>query len=180
MASLIGHTLIGVEFASAAAYDVGVSTSPALCLAAIVASNLPDLDLFGPFFGLPVRRTHRQASHSLLVLAGLVLLAAWIWQWLPGGLQLRLCLVWSVALFSHPILDVVTTDSATAARGFGIPLFWPLVSRRWYVRRPIYRPVELKAYISLNEGVWKGLLVEIGLLAPLSIALVLLGRLLGI
>lgn len=178
MASPIGHTLVGVGFASAAAYAMGVPTSPALCLGAIVASNLPDLDLFGPFFGLPIRRTHRQASHSLLVLAGLVLLAAWIWRWLPGGLQLRLCLAWSVALLSHPILDVFTTDSATAARGFGIPLFWPLVAQRWYVRRPIYRPAGLKAYVCLNKGVWKGLLVEIGLLAPLSIALALLGHLL--
>jgi membrane-bound metal-dependent hydrolase YbcI (DUF457 family) len=157
---------------------MGVPTSPALCLGAIVASNLPDLDLFGPLFGLPIRRTHRQASHSLLVLVGLVLFAAWIWSWLSGDLQPGLWLAWSVALFSHPILDVITTDSATATRGFGIPLFWPFTSQRWYVRRPIYRPVGLKAYVTLNEGVWKGLLVEICLLAPLSIAAALLGHLL--
>jgi len=92
-------------------------------------------------------------------------------------MNVGLGLAWSAALLSHPLLDVTTTDPGTAARGFGIPLFWPVLNRRWYVRRPIYRTVQLKAYFTASDLVWRSLLAEVSVLGPVSLILVLGGYL---
>jgi membrane-bound metal-dependent hydrolase YbcI (DUF457 family) len=152
----------------------GTAPSPVLWIGAIVASNVPDFDLVGLAAGLSVRRVHRRATHSLLVLAGLAFLANAAWRLVPGAADPGLSLAWSAALFSHPILDVLTTGPRDGAGGFGIPLFWPLSSRRWYLARPVYRSIPLRAYLSSADEVWRGLSIEVSLLAPLTLALVLL------
>lgn len=87
-----------------------------------VLGILPDLDIFIPMGGAVADFTyHRSFSHSVLVLAALSPLSAWLivrlhpaqkshrWQWLW-----LTCLV----LLTHPVLDAFTI--------YGTQLFWPL------------------------------------------------------
>ncbi len=174
MASPVGHALVGLGLAAAVAHTTGTPDSSALWLGAVVASGLPDLDLIGAAFGLPSRSAHRYATHSVLVLGALVLAAAWVWTRLPAGVDPGLGLAWAAALFSHPLLDLVSTGPATAARGHGIALLWPLSSRRWFLQRPILSTVDLTACRSVVEA-WKAIGSEIYCLGPASVVLILLG-----
>ncbi len=150
MASPIGHTVIGVGLATLVLQSGNAEASPLFWLGAIVASNLPDIDLIGLLLGLPFQRAHRQSTHSLLVLAAL-LLAVWLLHAvIQGPISLVYFLAWGVALLAHPLLDVVTTGPTDAAAGFGIPLFWPLSSRRWALRRPLFRSAPIRAYRSIK------------------------------
>ncbi len=176
MASPVGHALVGSALAAAVAQATGTPSSPALWLGAIIASGVPDLDFIGPIFGLSSRRVHRHATHSLLVLGGLILLGAWGWSRLPGDVEPGLGLAWAAALLSHPLLDLVSTGPGTAARGFGVAMLWPLNSRRWFLRQPILRTAQLAACRSGKET-WKGIGLEISSLGPACLILVLLSHL---
>lgn len=173
MASPVGHALVGIGAAALVAKVTGTAPSSACWIGAIVASSIPDLDLIGVIVGLPVHHVHRRATHSLLVLGGLALVVMSAWSLMLGIANPGLGLAWSAALFSHPLLDVITTGPRDAAGGFGIPLFWPLSSRRWYLASPVYRSIPLAAYLSSAEEVWRGLWTEVSLLGPLSGTLVL-------
>ncbi len=177
MASPAGHALVGLGLAAAVAQATGTPSSPALWLGAIVASGVPDLDFVGTIFGLASRRVHRHATHSLLVLGGLILLGAWGWSRLPGDVEPGLGLAWAAALLSHPLLDLAGTGPTVAARGFGIALLWPLNSRRWFLRQPILRTAQLTACRSTEEFC-KAIGPELSSLAPVLIILVLLSALL--
>lgn len=177
MASPVGHALVGMGLAAAVAQATSTPASPALWLGAVVASGLPDLDLVSVIFGLSHRRVHRHATHSLLVLGGLILLAAWAWTLLPGSVEPAFGLAWAAALLSHPLLDLVTTGPAVAIRGFGIALLWPVLSRRWFLQHPIFYTPDFTACRSTGE-VWKALLPEVYCLGPASLLVVLLGHLL--
>ncbi len=176
MASPIGHALVGIGLAAAISEATGAPSSPALWLGAVIASGLPDLDLLGRIFGLPARRIHRHATHSLLLLGGLILMAAWAWPRLAGGLDSGIGVAWAVALLSHPLLDLVTTGPAVAARGAGLALLWPVVSRRWFLQHPLFAAGEFTGCRSLSEA-WKALVPEVYLLGPMSIGIMLLGHL---
>ncbi len=177
MASPIGHVVTGVGIAGAVAATLGVDGTLTLWAGAAVASCLPDLDLVPSLWGVPFRRTHRKASHSLLVLAPLIGLS-WIAVYssdLP--LDRRLMAAWTAALLSHLLLDVLCTGPVLGRRGHGIPLFWPLARRRWFVRQPMVPEVDLL------EEVTPGLLVrtclqELVHLGPAAAALLVLGHLL--
>ncbi len=175
MASPVGHAFIGLGLAAAVTEATGAPTSAALWLGAIVASGLPDLDLLGRNFGLPARRVHRHATHSLLVLGGLILMAAWAWPLLGVGVEPGIGLAWAAALLSHPLLDVVTTGPALAARGAGIPLLWPIISRRWFLQHPLFAAGEFMKCQSRGQA-WKALLPEVYFLGPMSIGIILLGH----
>jgi membrane-bound metal-dependent hydrolase YbcI (DUF457 family) len=150
MASPLGHGLIGVGIAASVVPIFGVQPSLVYWLGAVVASNVPDADLIGLTIGLPLNRTHRLATHSLLVLAGLLLLVYLLQIVEPRLIPPEYFLAWALALLSHPMLDVITTGPKDAASGFGIPLFWPLCSRRWAVHHPIYHSAPLRAYRSVK------------------------------
>ncbi|HWT82504.1 MAG TPA: metal-dependent hydrolase, partial [Candidatus Methylomirabilis sp.] len=64
MASPVGHVVVGMGLAGAAAGALGMESGLALWAGAAVASCLPDLDLIPWIWGVPFRRTHRKASHS--------------------------------------------------------------------------------------------------------------------
>jgi len=176
MASPVGHALIGLGLAAAVAEATGTPSSPALWLGAIVASGVPDLDFVGTIFGLASRRVHRHATHSLLVLGSLILVAAWAWTLLPGEVEPGLGLAWAAALLSHPLLDLAGTGPVAAARGFGVALLWPLSSRRWFLRQPVLRTAQLTACRSTEEFC-KAMGPELSSLAPALIVLVLLSTL---
>jgi membrane-bound metal-dependent hydrolase YbcI (DUF457 family) len=174
MASPFGHALVGIGLAALSVPTLGVSPSAAVWIGSVIASGLPDLDYVGAMFGISPERVHRKASHSLLVLATIVLFVA--------GLSPRLNLVgrdlvvvWSLALLSHPIVDLVATGPQAAYKGFGLPLFWPLWSRRWYLHRPLVRPPTLEQYRS--GAIWRLLLPELTLFGPACLGMVLLGGL---
>ena len=142
--------MVGLASAAVTAKVVGASPSPELWLGAFVASGLPDLDLVPAAFGLSGPRFHRTASHSLLVIATL---AAGIWVLLPAlpmTVSTATLWVWIVTLISHPVVDVVTTGPELARRDYGIPLFWPLVRRRWFLERPILNTADFSACRSLR------------------------------
>jgi membrane-bound metal-dependent hydrolase YbcI (DUF457 family) len=172
MASPVAHVLVGLGCAAVVAKATGMPASPELWLGAIVSSCLPDFDFLGVVFRRSARCFHRHATHSLLVLLGFILVAMLTLKSLPGGIDADLGLAWSAALLSHPLVDTVTTGPALAARGAGIPLFWPILSRRWFLRRPFFPTIDLMACRSLRE-VWKGVLRENYYLAPATFILVL-------
>lgn len=176
MASPIGHVLVGVGLAAGVARATGAEASPALWVGTAVASCVPDLDLIGVLFGLSVRRVHRQATHSLVALCGLILMLGCVWSLLPDEMGLGLALAWSVALLSHPVLDVLTTGPKVEDTGFGIPLLWPLTSRRWFLRHPIVDTDGLMRVRSLRE-VCDVLLPEIYVLGPVLVAMLLIDHL---
>jgi membrane-bound metal-dependent hydrolase YbcI (DUF457 family) len=150
MASPIGHSVVGVGLAALVVQMGGAEASPIFWLGAIVASNLPDIDLIGLTLGLPFQRAHRQATHSLLLLAALFL-AVWLLHAVSQGpIPSVYFVAWGVALLAHPLLDVVTTGPTDAAAGFGIPLFWPLSARRWALCRPLFRSAPIRAYRSIK------------------------------
>ncbi len=160
--------MVGLASAAVTARVVGASPSPQLWLGAVVASGIPDLDLVLAAFGLSGPRFHRNASHSLLVIATFA--AAGLWFLLPAlpvTVPAATLWVWIVALISHPVVDVVTTGPELAGRDYGIPLFWPLVRKRWFLERPILDMADLSACRSLHD-VWVAVRPELLRLGPAS------------
>jgi membrane-bound metal-dependent hydrolase YbcI (DUF457 family) len=125
--------------------------TPVYWIGVLLASGLPDLDLLLGRFGLAGPRYHRNGSHSFLLLGGLVAGTFLLQASLFAASSRGLLMCWGVALFSHPLLDIVTTGPDLAARGYGIALLWPFSRRRFFVRRPVVRTPELERC----EGMWQ-------------------------
>jgi membrane-bound metal-dependent hydrolase YbcI (DUF457 family) len=176
MASPIGHALVGIGLAAIAAPLAAVSPSPALWVGAVIASGAPDLDILGCLLGLDHERVHRSATHSLIVLGLFVLAALWVSRRFAGVVNPDLILVWSVVLLSHPLVDLVTTGPPITATSYGVGLFWPVVSRRLYVRRPLVRPPSLDHYTSGH--IWHRLWPEVRLFGSACVTLLVLGHVL--
>ena len=119
MASPVGHVMVGLACAAVAARVTGTTHSPQLWIGAFVATGIPDLDYVPALFGVRRPHMHRNASHSLFVM-GAIVAGAWLALGLvPYTVSSGTLWVWAVALFSHPLVDVVTTGPVTAARGYG-------------------------------------------------------------
>jgi len=172
LASPLAHALVGVGSAAAVAYVTGIPPSPTLWVGSVIFSGLPDLDFAVKVLGLSRRSFHRQATHSLLVLAAFIVVLFTLWGMFEGDVDTNLVLAWSAALFSHPVLDAITTGPALGARGAGIPLLWPVHSRRWFLQSAI-PTVNLFACRSLRET-YKGLLRENAFFGVVTFVLVLL------
>jgi len=151
--------------------------TPALWAGAAVAGCLPDLDLLPSLWGVPYRRTHRQASHSIFVLAPLVALAFAAAHALDAPLDWRIMAAWTAALLSHLGLDVLCTGPVLGQLGHGIPLFWPLTRRRWFVRQPMVPEVDLLRDATPGLIV-RACLRELVLLGPAAGALLVVPHLL--
>jgi membrane-bound metal-dependent hydrolase YbcI (DUF457 family) len=137
MASPVGHAMVGLAAAAVVARATGAPHTPVLWAGSVIAAGLPDLDLALPLLGLKGAHFHRHASHSLLVIAGLLVAAGITLAARPMLVDWRIAVAWSLALVSHPLVDVVMTGPATAARGHGVALLWPLSTRRWFLARPL-------------------------------------------
>ena len=167
MASPIGHMMVGFAATAVAARVVGEPSSPALWAGAFVAVGLPDLDLALVAVGLRGPHIHRNASHSLLVIVALVLAAWFVLPQLSIAVPGTLLSVWTVALLSHPLVDVITCGPVAAGDGYGIALLWPLSRKRWSMERPVLETADFKSCRSVRD-VWVGVLPEIVRLGPAS------------
>ncbi len=167
MASPVGHLMVGFASAAVAARVVGEPSSPQLWFGAFVAVGLPDLDLALMAVGLRGPHIHRNASHSLLVIAVLVLAAWFALPQLPIAIPDTLLWVWTAALVSHPFVDVITCGPVAAGDGYGIALLWPLSRKRWSMERPVLETADFGACRSVRD-VWVGVLPEIVRLGPAS------------
>ena len=161
--------------AALAANVTDTPPSTALWLGAVVASGLPDLDLLTEIIGRKGPQYHRNASHSLFVLA---VVSAAIFVVVPGGgLDEGVAIAWIVALLSHPFLDLVTTGPETADLGYGIALLWPFSKRRFYVPRPIVVSPNLEGCRSVAD-VWREVRVEVLTLVPLAVCIIVVAAML--
>ncbi len=177
MASPVGHVVVGIGVAGAVAGLLEAGNTPALWVGAGIAACLPDLDVVPILWGVSHRKVHRQASHSILILAPLVLLT-WVAAYaLPLAVDWRLMAPWTIALASHVALDVLCTGPVLGQQGLGVPLFWPMTPRRWSVIRPIFPEVDLLDGVPPGT-IGRQCLQELLRLSPASVALVFLGHLL--
>lgn len=135
MASPVGHVALGLAAAAVVARATGTPDSTALWLGAAVASGIPDLDVAFPLVGLS-KRYHRNATHSLLFAAAVIMAGLAVLRALEPDLARGVVLGWIAALLSHLLLDVVTTGPTLGRLGWGIPLLWPVSRKRFYVSRP--------------------------------------------
>lgn len=178
MASPLGHVVVGVGVAGAVGEAFGVAGTPALWMGGAVSACLPDLDLVACLWGLPYQRVHRQATHSLPILASLVAASWWTLQTLQPPVDWRLMVAWTAALMSHLALDILCTGPVLGGLNHGIPLLWPLTFRRWYVRQPILPEVNLLESASPGTIAWT-CLQEFLHLGPAAGILIVLGHLLS-
>lgn len=146
MSTPIGHTLVGAGLASVVARLYGIKSPAKLLVGAAIASNLPDLDWVLILAGFPTNRFHRVATHSLLTLTALIGLSILTVKRLSITVDRQVQAIWAAALISHVVLDLFTTTSIAAAKGFGLPLLWPISTRRWAVRQDIFQSPGLQAY----------------------------------
>lgn len=176
MASPVGHALVGVGLAALSVPLLDGSPSPALWVGAVIASGVPDLDFLGVLLGFKLERIHRKATHSLFVLSALAALVMWISRWPGVPLDTSTVWVWTIALLAHPLVDILTTSRQAGQTHWGIPLFWPLLSRRFYMQRPLVQPPSLSSYTS--HALLRDLLPELALFGPTCVSLILLGSVL--
>jgi inner membrane protein len=127
----IGHLAIGMGAARLVSGNERPSWLSMVAWSAL--SMLPDADVIGMGLGIPYEDPlgHRGASHSLLfaavVGAGAGLMAAKF-----GLPRLRACVIATLVLASHAILDTFTDG------GLGCALFWPFDPTRYFAPwRPI-------------------------------------------
>ncbi len=171
MASPIGHAAVGIAAAAVVARATEVPGTPALWVGAFIASGVPDLDLVLALFGLKGPGFHRSFSHSLLLLSAVIAAMWFVVAGIPS-IGSGVFGAWAAALISHPLLDVATTGPRGAARGYGIPLFWPLSRKRWSLQRPILETAEFEACRSVRD-VWDGVRPEVVRIVPVALAVLL-------
>ena len=98
MASPVGHALVGLGLAALSVPLFDVRPGPALWVAAVIASGVPDLDFLGVLLGYPLDRVHRQGTHALPVLSAVAGLALWVSHGLVSWLDTRTVWVWALVL----------------------------------------------------------------------------------
>ncbi len=177
MASAVGHVVVGIGVAGAVAGALQAGNTPALWIGAGIAACLPDLDLLPSLWGVPYRKIHRLASHSILILGPLVAFA-WVAKYaLPLAVDWRHLAAWTVALGSHVVLDVLCTGPVLGQQGLGVPLFWPMTPHRWSVTRPMFPEINLLDGVPPST-IGRLCLQELLRLGPASVVLLLVGHLL--
>lgn len=165
MPSPIAHTLSGCCLVAAAAHRFPEARTLRVATVAVLAANLPDIDLLAAFVSghRLLGRLHQGLTHSF----GFALLAA-----LPLALLLlgRLrfptaygLLACAVAL--HPLLDFFAVD---AWPPIGVPLFWPLSGARFHSPVSLFPAVAkstLSRFFSLHN--LRGAAIEAAWFLPL-------------
>lgn len=165
--------MVGVACAAVAARVTGTEPTVGMWVGAVIASGAPDLDMIAVLLGFKGPKYHRNATHSLFVLAAVVAAGWWAIDAAGWPVAAGVRWAWAAALFSHPLLDVVTTGPDIIARGFGIPLFWPFSRHRYSVARPIMETLEVETVESVGD-VLRGMAPELTRLVPLAALVVVI------
>ena len=140
------HTLIGVTAANAGMKDrFGRGTTLALA----VASNIPDLDVFGHWFHPgPSFLYRRMFTHSLIALPFLSAGFAALYRRFYPNLSFRAAwFLWAFAMLLHVLFDLVNS--------YGVVLFYPLSRHRF----------ELASVFIIDLALWAIMLAPL-LLSP--------------
>lgn len=120
----------------AVAWGLGRQVVPGRLVAAgVIASMLPDLDVFAFRLGVPYAAEfgHRGFSHSLLFAFVVAAVGAALAPLLRSG-RWRAFWFLFLAAASHGVLDALTNG------GLGIALLWPLSSERYFAP---FHPIEV-------------------------------------
>lgn len=177
MASPVGHAMIGLALGGVAAAATNTESSVALWLGCFVASGVPDLDFAAAAFGRSGPAYHRNASHSILALAAMSALLWPLAGWLAPDAAFGTWLAWSVALWSHAAVDVLTAGPEAAVRGYGIALGWPLSRRRVSLQRPLLETADFTQCRTVGDW-WVAIRPEIVRLGPIALGLAVLAMVL--
>ena len=161
--------MVGFGTAAVVGALVGAPNTPALWVGTAAACILPDLDLASELIGKKGPQFHRNASHSLIVLGGLIGLGILAVRVFGIPVDPRHGIAWIAALLSHPLLDVLATGPQLGSQGYGIALFWPVSKRRLYIQRPLYETMDLSKVRSPGD-LWDGVRPELIKLGPVTVA----------
>jgi inner membrane protein len=168
MATPIGHYLLGLSLAGMVATDKQRRREAPWWAALAWA---PDLDLIPGLIVGELGRFHHGASHSLLAVLVMAVVATGA-VGLRGQMSLQVLLLAFVLCASHLVLDYFTTDNGPPS---GMPFLWPWSDRMFQSPWPLLPDVQhtSRPLISVHNT----LLVarEIVIFAPLA-ALVLRTR----
>ena len=142
MPSAFSHPAVPLAITAAAG---AATVPPRLCLAAVVASVLPDIDAFGYWAGVPYESAfgHRGFTHSLFFSA-VVALACMAFAPRLGAPRSVVFAVVFVAGASHGMLDAMTTG------GHGIAFFAPFSNERYHFPWQVIRisPISVTRFFS--------------------------------
>jgi membrane-bound metal-dependent hydrolase YbcI (DUF457 family) len=122
IAHLLAGALVGVTGRAARNPHPRWHPPVALLLVCAGLAALPDSDLL-----LPI--THRAATHSLVAVALVTILAAGVTGWVTGRLRWDVALVCGLAYSTHLLLDWLGTDTYAPR---GIQILWPF-DDRWFI-----------------------------------------------
>ncbi|HEX4439838.1 MAG TPA: metal-dependent hydrolase [Thermoanaerobaculia bacterium] len=142
MPSAFSHPAVPLAITVAA----GVATvPPRLCLAAVVASVLPDVDAFGYWAGVPYESPfgHRGFTHSFFFAALVALACTAIAPRLGASRPVVFAVVFLSGV-SHGLLDAMTTG------GHGIAFFAPFSNERYHFPWQVIRisPISVTRFFS--------------------------------
>lgn len=142
MASAFSHPAVPLAITVAAG---AAAVPPRLCLAAVVASVLPDVDAFGYWAGVPYGSPfgHRGFTHSLFFSA-VVALACMAFAPRLGAPRPVVFAVVFLSGASHGMLDAMTTG------GHGIAFFAPFSNERYHFPWQVIRisPISVTRFFS--------------------------------
>jgi len=119
----VAHSITGLTVASLSERFPSKKLWFEVLLVAVLA-NLPDFD-FAAVWLTGRWEMHRAFSHSII--AALVV-GALTCLWYFGKIDRRSLLLYSAVVFSHPMLDLITSPQGT---GMGVMLFWPFSHTRF-------------------------------------------------
>jgi membrane-bound metal-dependent hydrolase YbcI (DUF457 family) len=130
MASPLLHTLVGIGLERFERPGLPRAANHArrwpLAVLLVVASNAPDLDFIPGFLVGELTRFHRGPSHSLLAVAAIGLMSAWLATLKAWDSPRRIGALAGFAVLTHLVLDMLSAD-----RGLrhGVELFWPFLGK---------------------------------------------------
>ncbi len=126
MPSPVGHALAGLALGHAFAHGDAAARRRALVVA-VVAANLPDVDIGAGLAVGDINRFHPSVSHSFGAALAVTLLAALVCRRAAGG-ALRAALLVGTCYLSHLGLDWLC---GPPGRTRNLPLLWPLSDRQY-------------------------------------------------
>lgn len=123
MASPLGHSLIGAAIGRLSGVE-GVRPRWSWYAFAMIAANIPDLDILPGLLIGDINRFHHSTSHSLFAAAAFGLLVALAARYSTRA-PMRIGLSAGLLYASHLLLDYFSADGRPP---HGIPLLWPFSS----------------------------------------------------